>query len=977
MSKDSYLDISSNEKNMKKFPTRISSKVPVQIAMHSRNNSTGYEGHHSNKNEKMYDYDIPLVKPIAINALSKNPKDESLMGSYHSYFSLGQTPSNSSTSSSTTQKTFLNINNSTDYPFKLDDDDFQKNKQDFIDNKMPINPFEYNESVTMALLNSEGYANKTSSRDSSEFEFEKDFRNYSKSYNDKDVIDIKTLKNKDNLKSYTLDNNNSKFKEEKLYKKLVNNEMIFSPDESPIIIPDKPSNNKVDMSKSVLFKNSNSSTDSLSSNSSYSHSGKKRVSLKKARNSLNLSRTRSSSLSRKGSKNDYDDYPIFNLENHHSDVRSMSLPRRSVDVQKIDTTNITNRSRSNTLPRSLIISPAKDEKFFVCTSPKKDFYNIQDIPPVRAMEYERKNNYNSSIDDKGSFVYNQSEIISPSVCDVEEYRNFLKSKNFDVPDASEERKHRSLSRKRESRYRSLSRENEKMEGKRRSRSRSKSKSKGESAKTMDDESRYRSLSRCRKDSRDDERVEKIEKERAERAERMEKEKDYKEGKERRRSSSRHKKSHRKNKPSYDSPLVKNSPLVRSGSRGSGSNMGSPLIKKENRGNNNMGSPLVRKDSRGSNMGSPLVRKESYSSPLATSNLASSKFSTAYIQNDYNQSSPFESRNYLTIDNSLQANKNDYPKVNNSDDDEDNHKNTSNSSFRTIGETKNKDIINEICDLKKFSQDFSSLNILESILNRPIEDDFEFLNYSKGTDSQKTENPKFSTLSRLPSQSKHRSKSRDIKRRNSDIDFSKGHQRASSDQLRDESGSNKGSKRNIFNFFSHKKSKSYSSSADKSLNYEKNKESDFEKMIKSNETIKIKLQPSHKTGSPYISKSIDGYSSDSDSDINNEEYSTSYKNFLKEKMMNKQQNHYNQPIGNIKDYTPLFRINMINNAKNNNSHHHYNNLEFYGAKKDIPSNPYDQFNDYSMEENERRSVNIGNRNSSLSRHSRHGSKRMNY
>jgi len=942
MSKD-YLDISSHDKNMQKFPARISSKVPVQIAMHSRNNSAGYEGHHSYKTEKGHDYDIPLVKPIAINAL-RNPKDESLSGSYHSYFSLGQTPSNSSTSSSTTLKTYFNNNNnnnSTDYPFKFDEDDFPKYKNTF-DNKIPVNSFEYNESVTMAVLNSEGYSNNLghSGEESPEFEFNKDLRGYSKSYNDKDVIDIKTLKNKDNLKSYTLENNNSKSKEDKMYKKLVNNEMIFSPDDSPIIIPDKPSN-KVDMSKSVLFKNSNSSTDSLSSNGSY---GKKRVSLKKARNSINLSRTRSSSLGGRGSgRIDYDEYPIFNLENHPADVRSYSLPRRSIDIHKIDTSSTT-RSRSNTLPRSLIISPAKDEKFFICSSPRKDSYNIQDIPAVRAMEYEKRNNYKSYDDDKGSFVYNQSsELISPSVCDVAEYRNFLKSKSYDMPDASEERKHRSLSRRRESRYRSLSRGSENEKSERRSKSKTKTRGERQSSpvKNMDDESRYRSLSRSRKDSRDDERVEKIERERQER---MDKEhKEHKENKERRRSSSKHKK-HRKNKSSsnHDSPLVKSSPIVRNNSRGS--NVGSPLIKKEARQNNIINSSLVRKNSRGSNVGSPLVIKESYSSPLNPSSM-NSKFSTSYIQNEYNKS-----QNNI---------KSDYPNINNSDDDED-HKIT-----RTIGETQNIDIINEICDLKKFSQDFSSLNILESILNRPIEDDFEFLNYNK------PENQKYSTLTRLPSQGKRRSKSRDIKRRNSDMDYNKGHHRASSDQLRgDDNG--KGSKRNIFNFFSHKKSKSYSSSPEKS------KAPDFDKMIKGNETLKLTLQPG-KVSSPFIAKaSIDGYSSDSDSDINNEEYSTSYKNFLKEKMMNQQQNQYNQqqnqynqPISNIKDYTPLFRINMVNNTNNKMNHH----MDFYGAKKDIPANPYDQFNDFSIDEGDRRSFN--NKYSSLGRYNKHGSKRMNY
>ncbi|ORX45143.1 hypothetical protein BCR36DRAFT_585766 [Piromyces finnis] len=974
MSKDiyTYFDLFPHEKNMQKFPARISSKVPVQIAMHSRNNSNGYEGHHSYKNEKICDYDMPLVKPIAINTLSKKSKDES--NSYQSYFSLGQTPSNSSTSSNNTQKTFNNNNNSViDYQFKFDEDDFPKIRKESFDNKMSLNSIEYNESVTFAVLNSDIYAKK-SYRDFIDGSIEGNYdRDYKKLYNDKDIMDIKSIKNKENLKSlYTHEsrNNNSKLKEEKVHKKLIGNEIIFNPDESPIIIPEKPTNNKVDMSKSILFKNSNSSTDSLSSSGSHSHSGKKRVSLKKTRNSINISRSRSNSLSKKsGHKNDFDDYSEFNLESYSSEVRSYSLPRRSVDCHTIDT-----RSRSNTLPRSLIISPAKDEKFLVYSSPKKDSYNVQDIPAVKTMEYEKKNNYNSYDDDKGSFIYNQSDLISPSICDVIEYRNFLKSKNYEMPDSKEERRHRSLSRKHESRYRSLSRSsdnNDKSEGKRRSRSKSKRKSKNEhtnlTVKNVDDESRYRSLSRSRKDSRDDERVEKIEKERAERMEKENKER------ERKRSTSRHKKCHRKNKSSsnHDSPLVKSSPIVRNNSHGS--NVGSPF---------NKGSPLVRRDSRGSNIGSPLTRKEGYSSPLASNSLANNKFSTAFIQNDYSKSpleskSPFESRNYQNIENVFQINKNDYPNVNISDEDEDNKNNY--SSTTTVGKTQNKDIINEICDLKKFSQDFSSLNVLESILNRPIEDDFEFLNYKRISDVQKLDNHKFSTLTRLSSQSKRRSKSRELARRNSDIDFRKGHNRASSEQLRNEDGSNgKGNKRNIFNFFSHKKSKSYSSSSDKSLSNEKNKVLNFDKMIKGNETIKIKLQSSSKIGSPYIiPRSMDDNSSDSD--INNEEYSTSYKNFLKEKMMNQQQQQqqFNKPpINNIKDYTPLFRINMINN---NSMNPHFNNMEFYGATKEMPTNPYDQFNDFSMDEIEidRKPVNHIKRNSSLSRNNKHGSKRIIY
>eukprot|EP00833_Pecoramyces_ruminatium_P018388 jgi/Orpsp1_1/1192420/evm.model.d7180000093132.1 len=164
MSKDS----DSYDKNTQKFPARISSKIPVKIAMHSRNNSTG----HKQSNEKLHD--VSYVKPIAIKPFS-NKTDNSLSGSYHSYFGLGQTPSNSSTSSSmNTQKNFLN-NTNTELPFKYDEED------DSPKAKKSINQFDdFNESVTLGILNSEEYTRKLirASRDSFIFDYEKDYKNY-------------------------------------------------------------------------------------------------------------------------------------------------------------------------------------------------------------------------------------------------------------------------------------------------------------------------------------------------------------------------------------------------------------------------------------------------------------------------------------------------------------------------------------------------------------------------------------------------------------------------------------------------------------------------------------------------------------------------------------------------------------------------------------------------------------------------------
>jgi len=874
MSKDSLLKVSSHKKS--KFPTRISSKVPIKLSQHSRNNS--YEGQNSNKFEK--DNNVSIVKTEAVN--SNNQREESQCStSYYSFFSSEKEPLNASNAS-----------------------------------------LEYNESVTMAVLNFDCYSK---------------LNNSSKGSSDFDSDNLNNILNND--KSYTIEPNFNKTKEEKAIFSNYN-EMNFNPDESTINFLEKPSFNIIDTSKSILFSNSTSYID----NNRYSYSEKKQASLKNSRNN---------SLGRKPSKNEYDDYPLYD------DIRSSSLPRKNIDSplnNKIQSINLPNPNNS-------------------CT------YSIKNIEPAYPIEYEIKNNYKLYNDDNDSFIYNQSELLP----------NYIKVKSNDISDSGEERRYRSLSRKHHKYYRSPSKNSDKeSQGKSRSRSRSKSKSKLERQNSQsesryrslsrnrknskdeenrihslsrsrknskDDESRYRSLSRNRKDSKDDEsRYRSLSRNRKDskddenryrslsRSRKSSKDDERVEKLERKRSTSRHKKCHRRNKSSsnHSSPLVKSSPIIRN-NHGSPLTRGSSLVRKNSNDSNN-GSLLIRNNSHGSNKGSPLVRKESYRSPLSSNNVINNKFSTDFIHNDYNIT-PYDNKKCQNVENSYKTN-------NNYDEDYRNNK----SSVKTIGETQDLDIINEICDLKKFSQDFSNLNILESILNKPIEDDFEFLNYNR-IPEKKFDNQKFSTLSRL--QTKH-NKSSELTRRNSLNELNKGHNRTKSEQIRNENNNHKGSKRNFFNFFSHKKSKSYSNTSNK-------EESDFDKMIKGNETIKIKLQPTNKLGLSYIERSIDDYKNNTyyDSGNHNEEYNSNHKNFIKDTKMN-------QPM-NFKNYIPLFKVSMINKNKN----HHYDNMEFYGAQSEMATNPYDQFKSFSTDGGERNFVNIGNRNSSLNRNNKHGGKRIIY
>jgi len=911
MNKDLYTD--SYEKNIQKFPTRISSKVPVNIALHTRNNSTGNS------------------KPIAIKSLS-NKTDGSISSSYHSFFGYGQTPSNSSISSSlTTQKTYLNNNTELQLSLKFENEEEVESKE-----KKEINQNnEFGESVTLGILNSEEYTRKLirASRESFIFDYEKDYKDLSTKFNDSKDEDEDD------------DTKTSNIKNDKSYNKLYS-DLDFNPNDSPIIIPGKPSNDVIDYSKNLLFKHSNSSNESLSSSSSYEHSNKveikRRVSNRKTgKRDINNS--------------DNEEFSFFNNQNENQNKsRSYSLPRR-IDIKKVEN----NRSRSNTLPRSMInsptkdellnssssskdiysfydmiISPAKDEKFFVCTSPKKDAYNLYDFSTPKNIGID-KNNYNLyEDDDMNSFVYSQFDLISPLACDFNEYRNILKSKNTETSEKNEERKYRSLSRSTHgSLYRSSSRNGEMKEtseDRRKSRSRSRSRSLSRSrsrskhrenstSRNSDGEGKYHSLSRTKSD-REKEHRESRSKERKSREHRESrsknkehresrsknkehrdsriKDKEHRESKskEKRHSSSRHRRSshtHKRNKSSSnDSFGIKNSPALKN-------------------------SPISRKNSKNSNYGSPLVRSNSRSSPLA-SNVINNKFSTSYIQDHEGKNTPSTKLIDLTTQKKTQL-------------PFDNMKNE-NNKFITIGESKNMEILNEISDLKKFSQEFSGLTILESILNRPIEDD----NYDNlSTYDRLTYNSpsaKFSTIGRLPSQT---NKSfHDLKRRNSDIDFpifEKSHNRTNSDRSRNMQES-KGNKKNIFNFFSnHKKSKSYSSlPSEKSFsNNSSNNSGKY-----SNNYDKTKFKQSNK---------ISIRDDDSDSDINNSEYASSYINFLNETKKNTNFILPNsQPLNNIKDYTPLFKINHMNQL---------NTVNYFGSKGELV-NPYDQFNDFDFNDNSR-------------------------
>jgi hypothetical protein len=816
----------------------------------------------------------------------------------------------------TTQKTYLNNNTELQLSLKFEEVE-SKEKKEINQNN------EFSESVTLGILNSEEYTRKLirASRESFIFDYEKDYKDLSAKFNDskdEDEDDTK-ISNTKNEKSYN-----------KLY-----NDLDFNPNDSPIIVPGKLSNDVIDYSKNFLFKHSNSSKESLSSSNSYEHSNKteieRRVSNKKTgkRDIYNDS--------------DNEEFSFFNNIENQNKSRSYSLPRR-IDIKKVEN----NRSRSNTLPRSMInsptkdeelynssspskdiysfydmiISPAKDEKFYVCTSPKKDTYNLYDLSTIRNAGID-KNNYNLyEDDDKNSFVYSQFDLMSPLACDFNEYRNILKSKNTETFEKNEERVHRSHSRSTHgSLYRSLSRNGEMKETseeKRKSRSRSRSLSRSRSrskhrdnssSRNNDGEGKYRSLSRTRSDKEKEHRESRSkERKNRERRESRSKNKEHRESrgknkehresrikdkeyresksKEKRHSSSRHRRSshtHRRNKSSSnDSLCIKNSSI----------------------------------SSKNSNYGSPLVRSNSRSSPLA-SNVINNKFSTSYIQDHEGKNSPSTKLIDLNVQKKAQL-------------PFDNMKNE-NNKFITIGESKNMEIINEISDLKKFSQEFSGLSILEDILNRPLEGDYDYDNlstYNKLT--YNSPSTKFSTISRLSSQTNKNS--HDLKRRNSDMDFpvfEKSHNRTNSDRSRNMQES-KGNKKNIFNFFSnHKKSKSYSSlPSEKSfINNSSNNSGKY-----NNNYDKIKLKQSNK---------ISIRDDDSDSDINNSDYASSYINFLNETKKNTNFILANTPpLNNIKDYTPLFKINHMNQL---------NTVNYFGSKGELV-NPYDQFNDFDFNDN---------------------------
>jgi len=129
--------------------------------------------------------------------------------------------------------------------------------------------------------------------------------------------------------------------------------------------------------------------------------------------------------------------------------------------------------------------------------------------------------------------------------------------------------------------------------------------------------------------------------------------------------------------------------------------------------------------------------------------------------------------------------------------------------------------------------------------------------------------------------------------------------------------------------------------------------EFDKMIKSNETIKLKLKPSNKIcTTPYLNNPI--RDDDSYSDINNSDYANSYRNFLNESKKNTNFHSQNTPpISNIKDYTPLFKINHINQRNNrnninnnmNNNISNINSMNYYSTKNG-------QFNDFDYNNNSR-------------------------
>ena len=133
------------------------------------------------------------------------------------------------------------------------------------------------------------------------------------------------------------------------------------------------------------------------------------------------------------------------------------------------------------------------------------------------------------------------------------------------------------------------------------------------------------------------------------------------------------------------------------------------------------------------------------------------------------------------------------------------------------------------------------------------------------------------------------------------------------------------------------------------------------MIKSNETIKLKLKPSNKIcTTPYLNNPV--RDDDSYSDINNSDYVNSYRSFLNESKKNTNFHSKNTPpIDNINDYKPLFKLNYINQRKNrNNTNSNISNInikDYYSSKHEV-NNLYGQFNDMDNNNNSRIENNKG-------------------
>jgi len=196
-----------------------------------------------------------------------------------------------------------------------------------------------------------------------------------------------------------------------------------------------------------------------------------------------------------------------------------------------------------------------------------------------------------------------------------------------------------------------------------------------------------------------------------------------------------------------------------------------------------------------------------------------------------------------------------------DKNEDKNKNRNVKEKEKEKEIQSNETIDEICNRKKFSQDLTGINILESILNKPIDDSFDFLNYKRISDVQKIDkkkldNQKYTTIGRFPSQRKNRNKTKEFKKRSSYTDINKkGHKYTQS-----EGNLKGGNKRNIFNIFSnHKKNKSNSANSPQKINsnYDKILLDEYERLISGDESFKMSLPSNNDNGK--------------DTSVNNEKY----------------------------------------------------------------------------------------------------------